>query len=111
MVFTTINKRETTGFVYANVPSSTAKRRAGAIISGLAVVLLLFDSVGKLMRVPQMVQRSVQLGYAESSVPLIGVILLVCLGVYLVPRTAVLGAILLTGYLGGGVASQLRVGN
>ena len=100
MVFTTINKRETTGFVYANVPSSTAKHRAGAIMSGLAIVILLFDSMGKLMQAPHMVPGSTQL-----------VILLICLGVYLVPRTAVLGAILLTGYLGAAVAIQLRDGN
>lgn len=102
MVFTTINKREATGFVYANVPTSRARRRIGGIMSGLAIALLLFDSVGRLMRVAQVI---------EGSVPVMGLILLVCIVAYALPRTSVLGAILLTGYLGGAVATRLGVGS
>jgi hypothetical protein len=102
MVFTTINNRETSGFVYANVPSSRARRRTGAVVSGLSIALLLFDSIGKLIRGAQVI---------EGSVPVIGVILLACVIVYLVPRTSVLGAILLTGYLGGAVAMRLVNGS
>ena len=102
MVFTTINKREATGFVYANVPSSRARRRTGAVVSGLAIALLLFDSVGRLIQGAQVI---------EGSAPVIGVIMLACVIAYLVPRTSVLGAILLTGYLGGAVALRLANGS
>ena len=104
-------RSETASPVHANVPNTRTRHRAGAIMSGLAVLFLLFDSLGKLMQVSQVIQASVQLGYPESAVPVIGIILLVCVVAYAVPRTSVLGAILLTGYLGGAVATQLRVGN
>lgn len=97
--------------VYANVPSSRARRRTGVILAGLAILFLLFDSLGKLFLARQVVEGSVQLGYSESSVRVIGLILLICLILYAVPSTAVLGAILLTGYLGGAVATHLRVGS
>ena len=97
--------------VYANVPTSKTRRRAGAIMSGLAILFLLFDSLGKLMQVSQVLQGSAQLGWPVVAVPTIGIILLVCVIAYAIPATSVLGAILLTGYLGGAVATQLRVGN
>jgi hypothetical protein len=97
--------------VYANVPGSKARRRAGAVLSGIAILFLLVDSVGKLIPLPGVVDWTVQLGYPESSVRTIGLILLVCLILYVVPRTSVLGAILLTGYLGGAVATQFRLGS
>jgi hypothetical protein len=102
MVFATINRREATGFVYANVPSSRARRRTGAVVSGLSIALLLFDTIGKLIRGAQVI---------EGSASVLGVILLACVIVYLVPRTSVLGAILLTGYLGGQVAIRLLNGS
>lgn len=98
-------------WVYANVPGSKVRRRAGAIMTGLAIVFLLFDSVGKLIPVTAAVQASIDLGYPESAVRPIGLILLLCLILYAIPATSVLGAILLTGYLGGAVATQFRVGN
>jgi DoxX-like family len=82
--------------VYANVPNSRTRRRAGMIMSGLAILFLLFDALTKVM---------------GASVPVIGVILLLCVVAYAVPATSVTGAILLTGYLGGAVTTQLRVGN
>jgi hypothetical protein len=91
--------------------TTKSKRRAGSILSSLAILFLLFDSIGKLIPVAQAVEGSIALGYAESSVRVIGIILLVCVILYAIPRTSVLGAILLTGYLGGAVATQLRVGN
>jgi hypothetical protein len=97
--------------VYANVPSSRARRRAGAVMSGVAILFLLFDSLGKLIPVAPAVEGTVQLGYPEPAVRVVGIILLVCVISYAVPRTAVIGAILLTGYLGGAVATQLRVGS
>src|SRR5215204_5318415 len=97
--------------VYANVPSSRARRRTGAIMTGIAILFLLFDSISKLMAVAPAVEGSVQLGYPESSVQVIGIILLTCVILYAFPGTSVLGSILLTGYLGGAVATQFRVGN
>ena len=85
--------------------------RTGWILSGLVILLLLFDSLGKLIPVAQAIEGSIALGYPESSVRVIGIILLICVILYAIPRTSVLGAILLTGYLGGAVATHLRVGN
>jgi DoxX-like protein len=89
----------------------TARRRTGYALTGLAILFLLFDSWGKLIMVPQVIQGSTALGYPESSIRVIGVILLVCVILYAIPQTTVLGAVLLTGYLGGAVATQLRAGN
>ena len=72
-------------------------------------LFLLFDSVIKLVKLPIAVEGTMQLGYPEHTVVGIGVVLLVCLIVYLIPRTAIFGAILLTGYLGGAIATQVRV--
>jgi hypothetical protein len=84
---------------------------AGRIMSGLVALFLLFDSVIKLIKLPIAVEGTTQLGYPEHTVVGIGVVLLVCLIVYLIPRTALLGAILLTGYLGGAIATHVRVGS
>lgn len=85
--------------------------RAGRIMSGLVVLFLLFDSVIKLVRLPIAVEGTMQLGYPEDTVVGIGVVLLLCLVVYLIPRTAIFGAVLLTGYLGGAIATHVRVGS
>ncbi|MGB8295921.1 MAG: DoxX family protein [Polyangia bacterium] len=83
----------------------------GRIMSGLAVLFLLFDSATKLLRVEAVMKAAAQIGYPPSTMLPIGLILLVCVVVYLIPRTAVLGAVLLTGYLGGAVATHVRVGD
>ena len=83
----------------------------GRVLSGLAVAFLIFDSAGKLLRMPPVVEGTAQLGYPGSVIVPLGVILLTCVLVYVVPRTAVLGAVLLTGYLGGAVATHVRVEN
>ncbi len=83
----------------------------GRILSGVAVLFLLFDAIIKLIRHPAAMQGATQLGYPESVVFGLGIVLLVCLVLYLVPGTAVLGAVLFTGYLGGAVATHVRVGN
>jgi hypothetical protein len=106
-----LKPRPVTHSVYANVPSSRAGRRLGAIMTGFVILLLLVDSVGKLIPVAPAVAGTVQLGYPEWAVRVIGIILLVCLVAHAVPRTSVLGAILLTGYLGGAVGAHLRVGS
>jgi hypothetical protein len=90
--------------------SPTARRRTGNILSGIAILFLLADSFGKLVKAQAVIEGTLKLGYPESSIVPIGIILLVCVIVYAIPRTAVLGAIMLTGYLGGAVATNLRVG-
>ncbi len=84
---------------------------AGYIISGLMALFFLMDAVGKFIRPQAVVTATVELGYPESLILPIGIILLVCTILYLIPQTAVLGAILLTGYLGGAVATHVRIGN
>ena len=84
---------------------------AGIILSALPVLFVLFDGAIHLMVIPPVVQAFTQLGYPVSTSRALGVIELVCIVLYLMPRTSVLGAILLTGYLGGAVATNLRVGS
>lgn len=86
-------------------------RWTGLILSGIAVLFLLFDSVGKLLKVAPVVEGTAQLGYSESVIIPIGVILLICVIIYAIPRTAILGAVLLTGYMGGAIATHVRVGS
>ena len=85
--------------------------RTGRVLSGLAAAFLAFDSVGKLLQLKPVMQGTAQLGYSTEAVFPLGIVLLACVVIYLVPRTAVLGALLLTGYLGGAVATHIRVGN
>ena len=90
-------------------PISTKRLWAGRIISLLPALLLLVDAVMKFIKPAPVVQETVRLGYAESAIVPIGVVLLVCTVLYLIPRTSVLGAILLTGYLGGAVSTHVRM--
>ena len=83
---------------------------AGRIMSGLPALFLLVDGVMKLFTPPVVVQATVELGYPESVIVGLGMTLLTSTLLYLVPRTSILGAILLTGYLGGAVATHVRVG-
>ena len=91
--------------------SVSASVWAGRILSGIAVAFLLFDAVGKLIRVAPVVEGTAKLGYPDASIVPIGVLLVVGVVLYAVPRTSLLGAIYLAAYLGGAVASQYRVGN
>ncbi|MGC2195259.1 MAG: DoxX family protein [Terriglobales bacterium] len=93
------------------VPGSRGMLWTGRIITVLVGLFLLFDSTVKLMKAPSAVQGTVQLGYPERTVVPIGLILLASLVFYLIPRTSILGAILLTGYLGGATATMVRVGS
>ena len=81
----------------------------GRIISILVVLFLLFDGITKVMKVKAVLDASAQLGYPASTIAGIGITLLVCTAFYVIPQTAVLGAVLLTGYLGGAVATSVRV--
>ena len=99
------------------ISAANARRRSisattiGRIVTALPVLFLVFDAGIKFTHVDAVAQSMNQLGYAASSAPLIGILEIVCLAIYLVPSTAVLGAVLFTGYLGGAIASHVRVGN
>jgi hypothetical protein len=84
---------------------------AGYIVSAIPVLFLLMDAIGKFVRPEAVVSGTIELGYRESVILPLGVILLACVALYVIPRTAVLGAILLTGYLGGAVATHVRIGS
>ena len=84
---------------------------AGRIMSALAALFLLLDGVMKLVKPAPVVEATVQLGFPESVIFGLGIVLLVCVILYVIPRTSILGAIMLTGYLGGAVATQVRVGH
>jgi DoxX-like family len=83
----------------------------GRILSGIAALFLFMDGTVKVLRLAPAVEGSGQLGYPAEMVFPIGVLVLVGLALYLLPRTSVLGAIYLTGFLGGAVATHVRVGN
>jgi hypothetical protein len=82
----------------------------GRILSAIPSLFLLLDGVMKLVKPAPVVEATVGLGYSEGVILPLGVVLLVCTVVYIIPRTSILGAILLTGYLGGAVATHVRVG-
>ena len=84
---------------------------AGRLVSGLPALFLLVDGAMKLAKPAIVVETTVKLGYAESVIFPLGIVLLACTSVYVIPCTSVLGAILLTGYLGGAVATHVRAGN
>ena len=80
----------------------------GRILSGLAIAFLTFDGAIKLFPIKAVIESSAQLGYRTETIAMIGIVLLTCVLLYAIPRTAVLGALLLTGYLGGAVATHVR---
>ena len=95
-------------------PSSSPGRgrraaRVGAVLRGAVVLFLLLDGVTHVLAVRPVLDAFTALGFAPSAARGIGILELVCLAVHLVPRTSVLGALLLTGYLGGAVAAHVRV--
>lgn len=91
--------------------SSSRQLWAGRVISALPALFLLIDGIMKLVKPPVVVEATVKLGYSETVIVGLGIVLLACTIIYLIPRTAVLGAILLTGYLGGAIATHVRVGD
>ncbi|HEV8041249.1 MAG TPA: DoxX family protein [Bryobacteraceae bacterium] len=93
-------------------PASISKARiwTGRILSGLLVLFFIFDVVGKFAKPAPVVESFVHLGVPISLSEAIGTILLICTILYAIPRTAILGATLLTGYLGGAVFTLLRAG-
>jgi DoxX-like family len=94
-----------------STPVSNLSLWAGRVVSGLVVLFMIFDGVTKVMKVQQVIDASVRIGFPVSTVVGIGVTLLVCVTLYVIPRTSILGAILLTGYLGGATAANVRAGS
>ena len=95
-------------------PTSKRTIWTGRVLSGLAVLFLLFDGIMKFFMdklPPEALEAGAALQWPIEKMPLVGTILLACTLLYVIPRTAVLGAVLLTGYLGGAIASHVRVGN
>jgi hypothetical protein len=95
----------------APVAPSRAALWTGRVLSGLAAAFLLMDSVVKLLVIPAAIQGTTELGYQASVIRPLGVVTLILWVLYVYPRTAILGALLWTGYLGGAVATHVRVGN
>lgn len=92
-------------------PVSVTRVWVGRSLSALAILFLLFDGVIKVLQLAPAVEASAQLGYGAGLTLGLGVLELACIAVYLLPRTAPLGALLLTGYLGGAVATHARLGS
>lgn len=92
---------------------SKARLWTGRILSTLTVLFLIIDIVFKFIRPipPQVTQSITQLGFQPSILPITGILLIICTLLYVLPVTSVLGAVLLTGYLGGAVSVHVRVGN
>jgi hypothetical protein len=83
----------------------------GRVLSGLMALLFVFDGVGHLMKPAPVVDAFARLGYPLSASVGIGLLALICTAIYVTPRSSVLGAILLTGYLGGAVSTHVRAGS
>jgi hypothetical protein len=93
------------------VRASTRALLVGRILTGLAVLFLSVDTAFKLVASQAVVEGTVQLGFAPHHLLVIGVIELACLVLYLIPRTAPLGAVLWTGYFGGAIVTHMRLDN
>ena len=105
--------------IYAATKPDTVQRSAsikalmlwaGRVMSALPVLMLLFSGVMKLMKPAPVVEGFAHLGYPASLALGLGIIELTCIVVYVIPRTSMLGAVLLTGYLGGATATHVRIG-
>ena len=90
---------------------STKRLWTGRVLSGLIVLFLLMDSVMKLIKPAAVLKAQTELGWPDEITVATGIVLLICTILYAVPKTAILGAVLLTGYLGGAVAVQWRIGH
>lgn len=91
-----------------SAPVSKASLWTGRVISGLVVLFMLFDGISKVMKAQQVIDATVRIGFPVTTIVGIGITLLVCTVLYVIPNTSILGAILLTGYLGGATAAQVR---
>ncbi len=94
-----------------SVDQSVWMLRIGYALTGLAALFFTMDATMKLLRLPVVIETTTQLGWPTSSVVPLGIILLVATLLYLLPKTSILGAVLLTAYLGGAVATHARIGS
>jgi hypothetical protein len=90
---------------------SKPTRWTSYIMSGLVILFMLFDSIMKFVKPPEVIEGTLALGYGEEHLNVIGALGLICTVLYAFPRTSILGAILLTAYFGGAVATHLRLNN
>jgi hypothetical protein len=93
------------------VRGSRKLRWTGRVMSGLATLLLTFDALGKVFQAEAVMKASTEMGFPANSIFPLGLVLLGCVVLYAIPRTAALGAILLTGWLGGAIAIHVHAGN
>ncbi len=84
---------------------------AGRVVTTLVVLFCAFDGIMKVIKEPHVIAASAEFGFSANEIVLIGALMLACTILYAIPRTAILGAVLLTGYLGGAVVSNIRVGH
>jgi DoxX-like family len=91
--------------------TSSKQLWAGRIVTGLTTLFMLMDGVMKIVKPAPVLEASAQMGYPVATLTGIGLALITCTLIYIIPRTSIFGAILLTGYLGGAVASQVRAGS
>lgn len=92
-------------------PHAVPSRLSGRIVSGIPVLFLAFDGLMKLVHPSFVTEASARIGFPDEVNPFLGVLLLALVALYVTPRTAALGAVLLTGYLGGAVAMHVRIGD
>ncbi len=97
------------GYPSTSRAGTSTTRRIGWALSGITILFMLFDAAGKLALGSYVIEATTRIGYPVDAIRPIGVIALVCTVVYAIPRTAILGAVLLTGFYGGAVASKIRI--
>jgi hypothetical protein len=90
---------------------STLQLWTGRVLSGIAIVFFFVDALGKLLRLDPVIEGTVKLGYPESTVFTMGVLLMIGVVLYAIPKTSLLGAIYLTAFLGGALAAHFRIGS
>lgn len=83
----------------------------GRVVSAIPALMLLLGGIMKLLQLPSVLQGFAQYGYPAATIPVIGILEVACSLIYLVPRTSVLGAILMTGLLGGAITANMRIGS
>ncbi len=98
-------------FVRSDRATSSTQLWTGRIVTGLASMFMLVDGIMKIVKPAPVLEAGARMGYPAVTLTGIGLALLACTLIYIIPRTAIFGAILLTGYLGGAVASQVRAGS
>jgi hypothetical protein len=106
----TINPSASPASVSPTAPPLRAKLWTARVLGALLVLFLLVDAAGKILRLAPYVEGTARVGYPAGSLVPLGLVLLACTIFYVVPRTAVLGAVLLTGWLGGAIATHVRMG-